>query len=104
MQFNLAHHDTVTHHNVIANWVHTFGETGSTLKPRGSGRPKTAKTPENLTRMREVIVQSPTRSARKYSIALGISNRSVRRILHQNLFFHSYKIMIVQELSLLEFQ
>jgi len=38
LQFNLARHDTVPHRNVIANWVRTFEETGSTLKPRGYGR------------------------------------------------------------------
>jgi len=40
---NLACLDTVLHRNVIANWVCTFKETGSTLKPRGLGRPKTVK-------------------------------------------------------------
>jgi len=104
LQFNLARHDPVPHRNVIANWVRTFEETGSTLRLRGSGRPKTARTPENLIRVSEAIVQSPTRSARKHSIALGISNRSVRRILHQDLFFHPYKIMIVQELSPLDYE
>jgi len=104
LQFNLARHDTVPHRNFIANWVRTFEETGSTLRLRGSGRPKTARTPENLIRVSEAIVQSPTRSARKHSIALGISNRSVRRILHQDLFFHPYKIMIVQELIPLDYE
>uniref|UniRef100_A0A2S2Q9Y7 DUF4817 domain-containing protein n=1 Tax=Sipha flava TaxID=143950 RepID=A0A2S2Q9Y7_9HEMI len=88
LKFNLARHDTVPHHNVIANWVRTFEETDSTLKPRDSGRSKTTRTPDNLTRVREVIVQSPTCSVRKHLIALGISNCSVRRILHQDLFFH----------------
>lgn len=39
LHFNLARHNTVPHRNVIASWVRTFKETGSTLKPRGSGRP-----------------------------------------------------------------
>jgi hypothetical protein len=40
-------------------------------------------------------LRSPRRSARKHASAIGISNRSVRRILH----FHPYKLAIVQELS-----
>jgi hypothetical protein len=84
LQFNLARHDNVPHHNVIANWMHTFEETGSTLNPRGSGRLKMARTHENLMIVTIAIVQSSTRSVQKYSIALGISNRSVRRILHQD--------------------
>jgi len=99
LHFNLARHDTVPHRNVIANWVRTFEETGSTLKLQGSGRSKTSKTLENFMRVREAVVQSPMRSARKHSIALDIAGRSVRRILHQDLFFHPYKIMIVQELN-----
>ena len=43
-------------------------------------------------------MQSPRRSARKQASALGISNHSVRRILHQDLHFHPYKVVVVQEL------
>jgi len=99
LHFNLARHDIVPHRNVIANWVRTFEETGSTLKLQGSGRPKTSRTLENFTRVRKTVVQSPMRSARKHSIVLGIADCSVRRILNQDLFFHPYKIMIVQELN-----
>lgn len=95
LHFNLVRHDSVPHRNVIASWVRKFGETGSTLKPKGLGRLKMARTPDNLTRVREALVQSPTRSARKHSTALGIADRSLRRILHKDLFFHPYKIMIV---------
>jgi hypothetical protein len=34
----------------------------------------------------------------KRAIALGIPGRSVRRILHLDLYFHPYKMMVVQEL------
>ena len=33
-------------------------------------------------------------SARRHSAALGLSDRSVRRILHKDLNFHPYKIAI----------
>jgi hypothetical protein len=36
---------------------------------------------------------------RKHASAIGISDRSVRRILHDELYFHPYKLAIVQELS-----
>jgi hypothetical protein len=35
----------------------------------------------------------------KHAIALGISDRSVRQILHLDLHFHPYKMMVVQELN-----
>ena len=45
-----------------------------------------------------VIVKSPRRSVRKHSAAVGLSDCSVRRILHKDLNFHPYKIAIFQEL------
>jgi hypothetical protein len=35
----------------------------------------------------------------KHAIALGISDRSVRRMLHLDLHFHPYKMMVVQEFN-----
>ena len=45
------------------------------------------------------IVKSPRLSVRRHSAAIGLSDRSLRRILHKDLNFHPYKIAIVQELS-----
>ena len=44
-------------------------------------------------------MKSPRRSVRRHSTAIGLSDRSVWRILHKDLNFHPYKIAIVQELS-----
>ena len=49
--------------------------------------------------VRASVLRSPRRSARKHASALGLSNRSVRRIIHDDLHFHPYKMAIVQELS-----
>lgn len=49
--------------------------------------------------MRASILRSPRRSARKHSSALGISDRSVRKILHDVLHLHPYKMVIVHEPS-----
>ena len=51
--------------------------------------------PENVQTVRSSIEQSPKRSA----AALGISDRSVRRMLHRELGMHPYKMMLAQELS-----
>jgi len=45
------------------------------------------------------IVKSPWRSVRRHSAGIGLSDRSVRRILHKDLNFHPYKIVIFQELN-----
>ena len=44
------------------------------------------------------------RSGRKQSLALVMSNRSLRRILHYDLSLHPYKIMVVQELKPADFE
>ncbi|QQP34944.1 Transposable element Tc3 transposase, partial [Caligus rogercresseyi] len=49
------------------------------------------------------VLQPPRRSARKHTSALGLSDRSVRQILHDDLHYHPYKIAIVQELSVRDF-
>lgn len=55
------------------------------------------RTPDNIERVR--VERSPHPSARRHSVTLGISNRTVRRILHQDLHFHPYKIQMVQALK-----
>jgi len=57
------------------------------------------RTSENVDKLRMAIVKSPRCSVRRHSAAIGLSDGSVRRILHKDLNFHLYKIVIVQELS-----
>ena len=45
------------------------------------------------------IAKIPRHSVRRHSAATGLSDRSVRRILHKDLNFHLYKTAIVQELN-----
>lgn len=67
-----------------------------------AGRSKSVRTPENIVAVRTSIEQSPSRSARKYTSALGISDQTVRQILHCDLKLHPYKITLTQELSLVD--
>jgi hypothetical protein len=57
------------------------------------------RSPQNIEALRQSFIRSPGISARKYSVALGISDSSARRILHKDLNFHPYKIVVAQELS-----
>lgn len=63
------------------------------------GPSKTTRTPENVERVKQAVLQSPKRSARKHASALRISDRTLRRILHQDLKFHPYKLAVVQKLN-----
>ena len=77
---------------------------GSALPRKPSGRPRNVRTPENVQRVRASIEQSPRRSARKHTAALGISDRNVRRILQADLKMHPYKMMVAQELSVTDWE
>jgi hypothetical protein len=85
IRFELGRHDPVPDRKTIHVWVSNFRATGSALKKKSPGRPCTVTTPENVARVRASIQQSPKRSAHKHAAALGLSDRSVRRILHRNM-------------------
>ena len=61
----------------ISSWVDAFREAGNVSK-RKKGPTKTVTTPENVERVRQSMLQSPKRSARKHAVALGMSGRLLR--------------------------
>lgn len=85
--------------NTIVSWVENFRLTGSALKKKPPGDAQTVLTPENIEAVRRAVVNSPCHSASKHGDALCIPDHSVRRVLHLDLNFHPYKIMIMQELN-----
>jgi len=97
--FNIPRHGRVPFRNTIKEWVENFRKNSSALKRKPRGRILTVRTPENIDKVRMAIVKSPRRSARRHSAAIGLSDRSVRRILQNDLNFHPYKTAVVQELN-----
>lgn len=86
----------------ILSWVEAFRAVGSVSRRR-PGATRTVRTPANIEAVRESILRSPRRSARKHAATLRLSDRSVRRILHDELHFHPYKMVVAQELSQRDF-
>jgi len=78
--------------------VNNFEQSGTTIKKRG-GRKRNIRTQENIERVREAIGRSHRRSARRDTATLRLSNRTVIRILHDDLHHHPYKIQVVQTLN-----
>ena len=99
VHFNLRRHDPVPARNTILLWVKNFRETGSALKRKPTGRPRTARTEENVAAVKASVQQSPALSTVKRAQALRLSDRSLRRILHKNLKMHPYKMMLAHKLS-----
>ena len=96
--FGVGRHGRVPNRKTILLWICNFRQTSSALKRKSPGRPSSVQIPETITTVRHAVTTSPQRSAAKHALALGVSDHSVRRILHLYLKFHSYKIMMVQEL------
>ena len=99
LHFGLKRHDFIPTRNTILLWVANFRATGSTLKRKSIGRPRTARTPTNVDAVNASIQQSPKRSVRKHALSLAMSKSSMHRILCKDLKLHPYKMVSVQELS-----
>lgn len=97
--YSLGPSAPVPDRKTIISWVAKFLTTGSTLRKKAPGRPRTKRTPDAIEAVQRAIEQSPSRSARKHATCLGHSNRGLRRILHLDLRLHPYKSMMCQELS-----
>ena len=97
--FGIGRHRGVPNRKTILLWICNFRQTSSALKWKSPGRPRSVQTPETITTVRHAVTTSPQCSAAKHALALGVSDRSVWRILHLDLKFHPYKIMMVQELQ-----
>jgi len=96
--FNIGRHGNIPSSNTILRWVTSFRARGTIMK-KPPGPVQTARTPENVERVRAAVVRSPTRSARRHAVELGMSESTARQILHKDLAFYLYKIMIVQALN-----
>jgi len=83
-KFGIHRNSKVPSARAIKMWVNNFEETGSTVKKKG-GSVKTVRTPQNIDAMTASFEQSPRRSAVRQSKKLGLSESSVRRILHLDL-------------------
>jgi len=96
--FDIRRNGKILTHQTILNWVTQFRTSASIVNKKPPGRPRTVRTPENVRRVAHAFQCSPQRSARHHSIALHLTPRTVRRILHEDLKFHPFKIQLVQQL------
>ena len=98
VHFKLGRRDTVPSLNTILRWIHSLRTTGGIVKKKPLGPNKTVRTPENIQRVRQGLIRSPGRSARRHAREMRLSRESVRTILQKDLKFHPYKMSVVQEL------
>ena len=58
------------------------------MKRKPPGLPHSVRTPEKVDTVGRAVLASPRRSARRQALALGMSRRSLHRILHSELKMH----------------
>ena len=98
--FNINRNDSVPSRNNVLLWVRNFWEAASAGGGGGGpGGEPSLRIHENIERLRQAFVRSPPRSASRNATALSMSDRTVRRILHEDLNFHPYKMVMVQALN-----
>ena len=71
----------------------------SAAKRKPPGTDPSLRTPENIEQVCQAFVRSPRRSASRNAIALRMSDRTVCRILHEDLNFQPYKMVMVQAIN-----
>ena len=79
--------------------VAKFGETGSVRDRSKTGRPRSARNPENIERVRESLNDVPSTSTRRRSNELELTRTSLRRVLKLDLHFFPYKIQLCHEIK-----
>lgn len=87
----------------INRLVENFRQHGTVRHLPCTGRPRTVHTEENIQRVVDSVQDSPETSTRRRSAQLGLSRRSVQRILAA-LHMFPYKVQLVQELKPLDYQ
>jgi len=65
-------------------------------------RPASVRTPVNIEAVRVALTRSPSKSTRRASAELGISRRSLQRILHSDLHLFPYKMTVLHKLTTID--
>ena len=77
-------------------WVSKWRQEGSVKDIKLRGWPRSAPTPENVERVRDAILWSPRRSARRRPLALRSQDSCLRRIFSKKLRYGPHKIQVAQ--------
>ena len=92
--FNIHQNQSVPTYTTIIRCVNALGTQGKLLDRRLVGALRTVRKSENMERVRQTMLRSTNRFFRRDSIELGICNRSVKRILQEDLHLHLDKLVV----------
>jgi Transposase len=74
-----------------------FQQTGAVANFKGTGRPREARSAENIDRVLEIVHQNPKTSTQRLQDMTGINRETCRRILHDEKM-KPYHAAVVQQL------
>ena len=83
---------------MIMRWVKQFRKRGTVLKQSPPGPAKSVRTQANSVALKQSVQQSPTRSTRHRSQALGIKRTSLMRLLKES-NLKAYRLSVRQKLT-----
>lgn len=75
--FNIHRNRAIPSRNTILRWIESLYSPGELINRRPRGVTRTVRTPNNVERVRQAFLRSPTRSARKHAAAPRLRYRSV---------------------------
>lgn len=97
-QFRRERHSrTAPSINTIKRLAKQFRERGSVIAPKRR-RSRTARTAAIVAKVSDAVTADPKTSSRRLSRQTGVTETTVRRILHQDIGLFPYKIQLVQKL------
>jgi uncharacterized protein YdiU (UPF0061 family) len=87
-------------HTTVKNIIEKFRKTGSIKNLVSSGRPRTARTQENIERVENMLKNNPAMSLRRISLAMNVLKESVWRMTIENLNLYEAKHFFPSEINL----
>ncbi|CAF2979203.1 unnamed protein product [Rotaria sp. Silwood2] len=75
----------------IKSWIQMINRSGSISLSYSPGRPRTARTKTNISKIKCRLAQKKRVSSRRLAAEMNISRTSARRILHEDLGYFPYK-------------
>ena len=79
--------------------INRYNGTGSIAKGYGGGRKKISTSPEMVSKVKKRLERNPRRSSNQIAKELKISQRSIRRILENELHVKPYKFQKAHDLT-----
>jgi len=81
----------------IQRWVEQFRSTGSVASDRHRSRPRSVRTAPAIQRLRSALRRNQLQSVSKLAARTGLSQTTVRRILHEDLKLRPFKLQLTQK-------